>query len=575
MIAFVLAFGLGANDVANSFGTSVGSKVLTLKAACTLATIFEISGSVLLGGQVSATIRGGIINPNLFNETSNGALLLMYGQLASLASSCIWMLVATFFKLPVSGSHSIVGATAGFGLVLFGLSGIQWIGVLRIVISWFVSPLLSGLVSTFIFFILKKIVLTKEHPLEPGLCVLPFFYGATVIINVFSVLYGGLSIFGIREIKLWIVLVASFGAGILTGLIVFFFIRPYLRRKILRRLSKMECPKEDGDANLEETPTEKFRRRMRGIVLRIRHPNQSATSGSSSMEFVDQPEQASSVDAPPNQGRLLEFVTLESNGIASTSPELLTTDNPAANQGQNYEGGEANVAGPGERDDDSSVTEIESEPLIEDRPEEVQVFSFAQILSAIFGSFVHGANDVSNAVGPVVGLWLVAISGNPLESAPPPIWILFYGGVGISIGLWVWGRKVMETVGSDLTTITPSSGVCIEVGSAVTVLIASNLGIPISTTHCKVGSVVCVGRFRAKSNVNWRLFINIVIAWVLLSCMHLPELNLSCPHLRYFTPPQSLFSLSSPSLTNESSLSSRCPHMLQFFFPTEYFIIGF
>lgn len=86
MIAFALAFGLGANDVANSFGTSVGSKVLTLKAACILATIFEISGSVLLGGQVSATIRGGIINPTLFNETSNGAILLMYGQIASLAS---------------------------------------------------------------------------------------------------------------------------------------------------------------------------------------------------------------------------------------------------------------------------------------------------------------------------------------------------------------------------------------------------------------------------------------------------------------------------------------------------------
>ncbi|VDM36183.1 unnamed protein product [Hydatigera taeniaeformis] len=132
MIAFALAFGLGANDVANSFGTSVGSKVLTLRAACILATIFEISGAVLLGGQVSATIRGGIINPNLFNETSNGANLLMYGQVASLASSCIWMLVATFFKLPVSGSHSIVGSTAGFGLVLFGLGGIQWMGILRI-----------------------------------------------------------------------------------------------------------------------------------------------------------------------------------------------------------------------------------------------------------------------------------------------------------------------------------------------------------------------------------------------------------------------------------------------------------
>lgn len=105
---------------------------------------------------------------------------------------------------------------------------------------------------------------------------------------------------------------------------------------------------------------------------------------------------------------------------------------------------------------DLNFAQIEADPLIEDRLEEAQVFSFAQILSAVFGAFVHGANDVSNAIGPVVGLWLVAISGDPLNSSPPPIWILFYGGVGISIGLWVWGRKVMQTVGSDLTTITPS-----------------------------------------------------------------------------------------------------------------------
>ncbi|KAL5965653.1 Sodium-dependent phosphate transporter 2 [Taenia solium] len=518
MIAFALAFGLGANDVANSFGTSVGSKVLTLKAACILATIFEISGSVLLGGQVSATIRGGIINPTLFNETSNGALLLMYGQVASLSSSCIWMLVATFFKLPVSGSHSIVGSTAGFGLVLFGLGGIQWMGILRIVISWFVSPLLSGFVSTFIFFIVKKLVLTKEHPLEPGLNTLPFFYGATVIINVFSVLYGGLSIFGIRKIELWIVLVASFGAGILTGLIVFLFVRPYLRRKILHRLSKMEHSKEEGSANLNETTAEKFRRHMLCILMKLRHPGRSSRSDDSSPEFVDQPEEGFSVDVLPVQ---VETVTLGANVRTSAPPEALITDNLALHQGyqswfsgQHHEAGEVNTAGPGEEDDESSVNEIEAATLIEDRLEEAQVFSFAQILSAVFGSFVHGANDVSNAIGPVVGLWLVAISGDPLNSAPPPIWILFYGGVGISIGLWIWGRKVMQTVGSDLTTITPSSGVCIELGSAVTVLIASNLGIPISTTHCKVGSVVCVGRFRARSNVNWKLFISIVIAWV-------------------------------------------------------------
>nr|CDS25450.1 sodium dependent phosphate transporter 2 [Hymenolepis microstoma] len=508
MIAFALAFGIGANDVANSFGTSVGSKVLTLKAACILATIFEIGGSVLLGGQVSATIRGGIIHPKLFNETSNGALVLMYGQVASLASSCIWMLVATFLKLPVSGSHSIVGATAGFGLVLFGLSGIQWMGILRIVISWFVSPLLSGLVSTLIYFILKKIVLTKKHPLEPALYVLPFFYAATVLINVFSVLYGGLSIFGVREIKLWIVLVASFASGIIVGLIVFFVVRPYLRKKVLRRLAEIERSKEEGYEGPEETKFDKFKRQTMEVYQRIRHPRQARAAAAAKSD-----ERVSDVVYNGGDSSTVEFVSvdLKRDTRASSEPEVLITEIPPLPVAKNLSSEGSNDANSSEDEETESKTQLQ---LIEDRPEEAQVFSFAQILTAIFGSFVHGANDVSNAIGPVVGLWLIAISGDPLNSAPAPIWILVYGGIGISVGLWMWGRKVMETVGSDLTTITPSSGVCIELGSAVTVLIASNLGIPISTTHCKVGSVVCVGRFRSKSNVNWRLFVNIVIAWV-------------------------------------------------------------
>lgn len=145
IVAFVLAFGIGANDVANSFGTSVGSKVLTLRQACILATIFEILGSILIGAKVSDTIRKGIIDPSLFDNPKE----LMLGQVSSLIGKsirfffhhsqhtsfvgcCIWLLVATFFNLPVSGTHSIVGATVGFALVAQGSRGIQWIEFLKI-----------------------------------------------------------------------------------------------------------------------------------------------------------------------------------------------------------------------------------------------------------------------------------------------------------------------------------------------------------------------------------------------------------------------------------------------------------
>ena len=102
------------------------------------------------------------------------------------------------------------------------------------------------------------------------------------------------------------------------------------------------------------------------------------------------------------------------------------------------------------------------------------------------------------------------------SSGETPWYILLYGGIGISIGLWVWGRKVIQTMGSDLTKITPTTGFTIEIGAAMTVLIASKIGLPISTTHCKVGSVVMVGKAqKAKQGVNWRLFANIAATWIL------------------------------------------------------------
>ncbi|XP_038185593.1 sodium-dependent phosphate transporter 1 isoform X2 [Arvicola amphibius] len=188
IIAFVLAFSVGANDVANSFGTAVGSGVVTLKQACILASIFETVGSILLGAKVSETIRKGLIDVEMYNVTPG---LLMAGSVSAMFGSAVWQLVASFLKLPISGTHCIVGATIGFSLVAQGQKGVKWSELIKIVMSWFVSPLLSGIMSGILFFLVRAFILRKADPVPNGLRALPLFYACTIGINLFSIMYTG------------------------------------------------------------------------------------------------------------------------------------------------------------------------------------------------------------------------------------------------------------------------------------------------------------------------------------------------------------------------------------------------
>ncbi|XP_005068665.1 sodium-dependent phosphate transporter 1 isoform X2 [Mesocricetus auratus] len=189
IIAFVLAFSVGANDVANSFGTAVGSGVVTLKQACILASIFETMGSALLGAKVSETIRKGLIDVEMYNSTQS---LLMAGSVSAMFGSAVWQLVASFLKLPISGTHCIVGATIGFSVVASkGQRGVKWSELIKIVMSWFISPLLSGIMSGILFFLVRAFILRKADPVPNGLRALPIFYACTIGINLFSIMYTG------------------------------------------------------------------------------------------------------------------------------------------------------------------------------------------------------------------------------------------------------------------------------------------------------------------------------------------------------------------------------------------------
>ncbi|KAL3889307.1 hypothetical protein ACJMK2_001651 [Sinanodonta woodiana] len=550
IIAFVLAFGIGANDVANSFGTSVGSKVLSWRQACILATVFEILGAVLIGARVSDTIRKGIITVDAFNDTEQ---VFMAGNVAALSGSCIWLLVATFFKLPVSGTHSIVGATIGFSLVAHGLQGVQWPKLGMIVGSWFISPISAGLVSAGLFLFVNYFVLKKEKPLVNGLKLLPFFYAVTLAINLFSVFYEGSELLYFHKIPLYGVFILTFGPAIIVAILVRLILVPYQRRTIEAQLLKdnPECEvlakqtDEEGSVNFttalrrglraisecEEPSSECPNREEVVMVLnkccleneKNNNENKGDSRETTPSLHVKEVSKEQIMLGTKTPGGISMASSFGTASVSSSMPLLPIEIKVDGTLTPLITGHTNNVTGSFE----SSITDISANSLetgvaaerrharqlVHDKPETAKLFSFLQILTAVFGSFAHGGNDVSNCIGPVVALWVTATTGNVSQKVPVPIWILVYGGVGISLGLWIWGSKVMKTMGEDLTKITPSSGFCIELGSALTVLVASNVGIPISTTHCKVGSVVCTGFVRSKQSVDWTLFRNIILAW--------------------------------------------------------------
>ncbi|KAG1698346.1 Sodium-dependent phosphate transporter 1-A [Nymphon striatum] len=494
ILAFFLAFGVGANDVANSFGTSVGSKVLTLRQACIIATIFETLGAMMLGSKVSDTVRKGILDISIYNSSAKELMLgnmaalgegicdsvikgagtdpLLYIKLDLLAlalalcdvGSAIWNILATFLKMPISGTHSIIGAIIGFSLVAKGTKGIQWDGLGKIVASWFVSPILSGIISILFYLFISFFVLKKEKPLEPGLKVLPLFYGFTIFVNIFSIVHDGPHFLKFDVIPWWGVLILSLGLCLLVAATVQFFVVPRIRNKAGQEIL-------DYEKNYKEpSEVESNKRKEVSETTPINQRNNP------SVPSIDPILDARTALSPEVKEKMCkdDITNDKSHEVAHSIEQLKKQDSP----------------------------------------EVCQLFSPLQVLTATFGSFVHGGNDVSNCVGPLIAIWLIYKDGSVVEKSQTPVYLLFYGGVGISIGLWIWGKRVIKTMGTDLTTITPSSGFTIEIGAAFTVLFASKIGLPISTTHCKVGSVVMVGRVRSNNSVDWSLFRNIFLAWL-------------------------------------------------------------
>lgn len=379
IFALYMAWTIGANDVANAMAPAVGSGVLTLRNAIIIAALAEFLGAVLVGSSVTSTIRKGIVSPSLFQ---NDPSIFMLGMTSALLGAALWLHAATFFGMPVSTTHSIVGAVIGFGLIAKGPSSLDYWTLSKIVMSWFVSPFFGGFLGFSIFYFIREKILSQENRDAATRFYAPYILFFTSVILLQSFVFKAM-----KNLNLPVNFFTILLLGCILGGVIAFFSRKFLAR-----------------FKIEE--------------------------------------------------------------------------------------------------DKSTLTD--------------RFFIFLLILTSGYVAFAHGANDVANAVGPFSAVIDVFATGAvSLSEVPVPIWVLILGGIGIVSGLALSGWKVISTIGGKITEITPQNGFSAQLAAATTVLFCSQFGLPISTTHTVVGSVIGVGLARGVNALDLGVCGKIITSWFL------------------------------------------------------------
>ncbi|MGA1510980.1 MAG: inorganic phosphate transporter [Gammaproteobacteria bacterium] len=378
LLGFFAAWGIGANDVANAMGTSVGSKALTLKQAVLIAAIFEFLGAYLAGGEVTSTIRKGIVNPEVYQDNVD---IFIVGMMATLLATGSWLLIASKNGWPVSTTHSIVGAIVGFVMITKGSSYVSWDKIVEILYSWVSSPLISAVLAFIIFRSVQKFILESENKSRSAIRLIPVYVFLVMVVIALVTAKKGLVHLGFDWSDEFILQISLSLAALVSGLA---FI--YLRQ-----------------------------------------------------------------------------------------------------QAQNL----------------TDVSGIEV------------AFSLLMVFAACAMAFAHGSNDVANAIGPLAAIVSV-VNSNGIISTQAAVgsWVLLLGGVGIVFGLATYGHRVIKTVGEKITKLTPSFGFSANLATASTVVFASFLGFPVSTTHTLIGGVIGVGLANDYRKIDFKQIGTIVISWL-------------------------------------------------------------
>lgn len=436
---FYMSWSIGANDVANAMGTSVGSGALTLRRAVIVAAILEFSGAFFFGSHVSKTVQSGIINADIFAPQPH---ILVYGMLSALIAAGAWLQLASYYGWPVSTTHTIVGSLVGFGLIVGGINAIYWENVGFIISSWILSPVLGGILGYYLFTLLRKQIFFVSDPVLAAKKLTPIFVFLVIAVFAVILIYEGihnmhwnLSLF---EGAIGTFLIAAAGSAI--------------SYKLLARIEHSPDFEKQQKYNPEViTALEKASKHLKRV--------QVATTGELQYHVAD----------------ILDEVNEITRSIQHTV--------------------------------ESSVSHTEYQKV-------EKIFGFLQIMSACLMAFAHGANDVANAIGPLSASIAILTTGVITTNAPVPTWALALGGFGIVVGLATWGWRVIETIGRKITELTPTRGFAAEFGAALTIVLASRLGLPISTTHTLVGAVIGVGFARGIGALNLTTTRDIVISWI-------------------------------------------------------------
>lgn len=504
---FFMAFVTGANDIANTFSTSIGSKAISLGRAIAVAFVFETLGASLLGGTVTDSIRTKIINFDSFQDAPE---FLMLGMCCALIGATLWLAIATFAGIPVSTTHSIVGALAGFGLATGKIHAIRWNKIYSIVVSWFVAPLLAGTCSAATFAFLRAFVLRRRNSLEIIkrtywvlilLITLPFssflVYHNPIVINTQCRMLRD----GIEVIESPCFIQEWGSAHMLYAIILCVSISLFLTAITSTVVYLIYCKR------IENYHLKKNLYEGEMIDLEKNTDNDGYNSKNSSLNSVASTEiQGTHVTAFVDVSNTLideKKKNIDEGDVKSIfnlkkikyKTYLLSGDD---------EKHQANGSGDSCSDDktehkkDFNTNEEMSGVLIEKfDPETEIVFSALQIISAILGVVAQSANDTANAIGPFAAVYNTYHNG--LKGKIKVQWhILLFGGLSMSLGLATLGYKVIKTVGMKLIKITPSRGFTVELVSGLVVLFFSICGIPLSSTHCAVSSVVGVGLIEAR-----------------------------------------------------------------------------